>query len=384
MPGSTPDVEALTQRLLAGEGSRYAPWRDLASCRRALAETGLPQQRSEAWQHTNIGRWYRAVRSHVEPRPPDGSDDAAALSAVAAPGSVQVAGFAASNAPAFAQAQPARTADPSRHPLVAVNGLLLEAGVVVRVPALAHDGPVSVGPLPGRFQHVLVAVAAGADVVLVEEPASYAHRLVEVVVGEGASVLHQRRQGPSSGAECSLVAVHVAERGRYRLAQSCRGAALRRNDVEVTLAAGAEAIVAAAWRLAARDHLDNQVTVRHAAPDGSSRQTYRGVASGQARAVLGGRIHIAAEADGTDAALSSKNLIAGDRAQVFAKPVLEIHASDVRCAHGATVGALDEAAIHYLRCRGIAETAARDLLVRGFLREAIADPAGEALLGLAA
>ena len=400
MPGSTTDAAALAEELLKGEGSRYAPWRDLAHCRAALAEAGLPQYRNEAWQHTNIGRWYRAL-GHNEGRrrsrvaadkvrvqwkdflSPVRSDPAL-LGTVAWPGGVTVVGFGQAEAPTLAAGWLGRVVDPNRHPLAAVNALLLETGIVACVPAGKHGEPVRIGALPSRFQHLLVTVAAGTEVELVEEPASYAHRVVEVVVGEGARVAHRRRQGPSASHECSVVAVQVAERGSYHLAQSCRGAALRRNDIDVTIAAGAEATITSAWRLAERDHLDNQVTIRHAGRGGRSRQTYRGVAAGQAQAVLGGRIHIAAEADGTDAALSTKNLIAGERAAVFAKPVLEIHASDVRCAHGATVGALDEAAIHYLRCRGIAEDAARDLLVRGFLREAIADPAGEALLELAA
>ena len=382
MPGSTTDAEALAQRLLRGEGAGYAPWRDLGPYREALAEAGLPQHRSEAWQHTNIGRWYRAACAE---RPPHAGADEAALDAVAAPKRVQLAGFAATTAPALAVARLGNAVDLNRHPLATVNALLLETGIVAEIPAGQHEEPVRIGALPGRFQHLLVTVAAGAEVELVEEEgASCAHRMVEIVVGKGARVGHRRRQGPSAGHECSLVAVQVAEGGSYRLAQSSRGAALRRNDIDVTLAAGAEATISGAWRLADRDHLDNQVTVHHAGRDGRSRQTYRGVAAGQAQAALGGRIHIAAEADGTDAALSTKNLIAGDRAVVFAKPVLEIHASDVRCAHGATVGALDEAAIHYLRCRGIGEQAARDLLVRGFLREAIADPADQALLALAA
>ena len=404
MPGSTTDAEALTRRLLAGEGASYARWRgDLAPYRQVLAEARLPQHRSEAWQHTNIGRWYRAVAHNEGPRRSPSADDRvrlpakeifsghahsvdheALLGTVAVPHGVPVVGFGEAKAQALADGQLGKAVCLKRHPLVAVNALLLETGIIACVPAGTHDEPVCVGALPGQFQHLLLVVAAGAEVELVEAPGSYAHRVVEVVVGDGARVTHRRRQGPSTGHECGLLAVQVAERGSYHLAQSCRGATLRRNDIDVTLAARAEATITGAWRLDERDHLDNQVTMHHAGPSGTSRQTYRGVASGQAQAALGGRIHIAAGADGTDAALSTKNLIAGDRAAVFAKPVLEIHASDVRCAHGATVGALDEAAIHYLRSRGIPDEVARDILVRGFLREAIADPAGQALLELAA
>ena len=159
---------------------------------------------------------------------------------------------------------------------------------------------------------------------------------------------------------------------------------MRRNDVLVTLAEDARGTVTGAWRLDGQEHLDNQVSLNHEHGGAFSRQTYRGVAAGRARAVVNGRIHIADGADGSDAALSAKNLIASDTAQVFAKPELEIHASDVKCSHGATVGALDDDAVSYLRCRGIDEAEAHRLLVRGFLREAIADEEGARMIALTA
>ena len=102
----------------------------------------------------------------------------------------------------------------------------------------------------------------------------------------------------------------------------------------------------------------------------------------RARAVLNGRIHIAAGAKATDAALNTKNLLATDNAEVYAKPELEIFESDVQCSHGATVGTLDEEAVFFLRSRGLREEAARALLVRGFLREAITDDEAAARLEL--
>lgn len=381
MPGSTADAQALAQRLLHEDGPDYAPWRGRRRYRQAIANVGLPQHRSEAWRHTNIGRWYQAVCVAAELQAADAAEEAGAITG---PADVQVANFGEARAQELAAPHLGTTVTLARQPLAAVNALLLETGFVAHVPPGTRDEAVHIGPLAGRFQHVLVVVAAGAEVTLLEEAAGYAHRFVEIVAGTGARVEHRRRQARSTAHECSLVGVRLAEHGRYALTQSCRGAALRRNDVEIQLAGGAEATVTSAWRLAEEEHLDNQVAVHHLAPGGRSRQTYRGVVGGQARAIIDGHIHIAAGANGTDAALSTKNLIADSRAAVFAKPVLEIHASDVRCAHGATVGTLDEAAIHYLRSRGIDERAARELLVRGFLREAAADAEGHALLGLAA
>ena len=74
--------------------------------------------------------------------------------------------------------------------------------------------------------------------------------------------------------------------------------------------------------------------------------------------------------------------MATDNAEVYAKPELEIYESDVQCSHGATVGTLDEEAVFFLRSRGLSDEAARALLVRGFLREAIADDEGAAQLEL--
>ena len=96
-----------------------------------------------------------------------------------------------------------------------------------------------------------------------------------------------------------------------------------------------------------------------------------------ARGVFQGRIVVAEGADRTDARMEHHALILSDRAEVDAKPELEIYADDVKCAHGASVGELDETALFYLRTRGIPEAEARQILIEGFLREPveeIADP----------
>jgi Fe-S cluster assembly protein SufD len=76
-------------------------------------------------------------------------------------------------------------------------------------------------------------------------------------------------------------------------------------------------------------------------------------------------------ADKTDSAMTCANLLLSNRAEVDAKPELEIYADDVKCSHGATVGQLDEAQVFYLRARGIAEAAARELLMTAFARDAL-------------
>ena len=376
MAGSTTEPHAVARRLLDTGPSDYAPWFDRDACAAVIANHGLPIIRSEAWQHTNVGRWYETVLD--APRPTHG--DAVWES----PDEVVVRDFAdARTANLFG---PRQTFDLERYPLAAVNGLLLGGGLAIRVPAGCQaSGPVRISRLPSAYQHCLVSVEAGATLELIEEPSPHTHRIVEAVVHEGAVLRHHRRQAAAASRECTLVGVNVAAGGRYELSQLSLGADLRRNDILVTLAGdGAETVLRSAWRVDGRGHLDNQVAVEHALPGGTSRQTYRGVAAGRARTVLNGRIHIAPGAQHSDATLSTKNLLADPTAEVYAKPELTIFANDVKCSHGATVGAIDEDAVHYFRSRGIPDDRARALFVRGFLREAIDDVAMAQALGVIA
>ena len=380
MAGSTADA-ALAQRLLEKRSDyAYAPWLDRRPSREILESHGLPGRRAEAWRHTNVGRWYETALADAE----------AAISGngagvrIHAPDGVEVVDFANARAAELAAGVLGQAFELAAQPLAAVNALLLGAGVVIRAPrGLQAKTPVRIQRLGAAYQQVLIVVEPQAALTVVEEPATCSHRIVEGAVGAGATLTHLRRQGAAASRECSLVAVRVAAGGRYALAQTSLGAELRRNDIIATLAGvGAEASISSAWQLDARQHLDNQIAVRHVAGGGLSRQTYRGVVAGRARAVLNGKIHIAPGAQATDAALTCKNLLASTTAEVYAKPELTIHADDVKCSHGATVGALDEEAVFFLRARGIAEDAARALLTRGFLREAIADEAGARQLGL--
>ena len=125
-----------------------------------------------------------------------------------------------------------------------------------------------------------------------------------------------------------------------------------------------------AYVLAGQRHSDQTTLVDHLEPDGVTSQLTKGVVQDQARGVFQGRIVVAEGADGADARMGHHALILSDRAEVDAKPELEIWADDVACAHGNTVGALDEDALFYARSRGIPEPEARALLVGAFLGEA--------------
>ncbi|MDE0658475.1 MAG: SufD family Fe-S cluster assembly protein [Gammaproteobacteria bacterium] len=367
MAGLTLNAGSLAEALLARGPASYAPWLDRGPHLELIEQRALPELRSEAWRHTNISRWYQTVLN--------GNESVAQSRRIEFAGAVEVVDFEESRAAELLELRGDELYQLSAHPIAALNAMLLGAGVAIRVPARGGRlHPVRVVDLPASYQRILMIVESGAEAELIEEPSPFTHRLVELVVQPGARLLHRRLQAVSPHRDCSLVAVRVEANANYELAQLSLGGDLRRNDIVATLSGeSAHVTLRGAWRLDGTRHLDNQVAVHHDAPGGTSRQTYRGVAGGRSRAVLNGRIEIAPGAQRSDASLSTKNLLASDTAEVYAKPELEIYANDVKCSHGATVGAIDEDAVNYFRTRGIDGQTARSLFVRGFLREAIDD-----------
>ncbi len=113
------------------------------------------------------------------------------------------------------------------------------------------------------------------------------------------------------------------------------------------------------------------VAIRHAAPGGSSNQTWRAVAAGRSTASLAARVEVARNAQKTDGVQSLRGLLLDRIATINLKPELEIFADDVKCAHGATVGELDKRALFYLASRGIDPSRATALLTRAFVADAL-------------
>ncbi len=123
--------------------------------------------------------------------------------------------------------------------------------------------------------------------------------------------------------------------------------------------AGAHLTGAALLRGAA--HADMVVRVSHDAPHGTSRQIFKNVLDDKARGVFQGKIYVAKDAQKTDGHQLSRALLLSDKAEMDAKPELEIYADDVKCSHGSAIGDLEEQEMFYLRSRGIRKKSAGDV-----------------------
>ena len=150
------------------------------------------------------------------------------------------------------------------------------------------------------------------------------------------------------------------------------GGGLVRNNVHPVLAGeGSECLINGLFIGNGQQHLDNYMLVEHASPHCASRQFYNGILDDRAHGVFHGRIIVHKDAQKTDAKQTNRNLLLSDDAQIDTKPQLEIYADDVKCTHGATIGQIEEAALFYLRSRGIDESSARKLLLLAFANECL-------------
>ena len=166
------------------------------------------------------------------------------------------------------------------------------------------------------------------------------------------------------------VRLTVGEGARAELFAVASASEYTRLDVEVRLARGAHfefGGVTIGGGEATREFVTRTV---HAEPEATSHQVVRAVHWGTATGNFLGRIDVARGSQGTDAAQDFKGLLLERGASANAKPELEIFADDVKCAHGAAIGQMDEMAGYYMAARGLPPETARKLLVRAFIADA--------------
>jgi Fe-S cluster assembly protein SufD len=155
------------------------------------------------------------------------------------------------------------------------------------------------------------------------------------------------------------------------------GSAYGRIAVRAELGEGARFTLGAAQLASAGQTLEVVTEVLHAAPNAESRQTVRSVAGSGSTVNYLGKVHVAKGADGTDGSQSVRAMLLDRTATANAKPELEIHADDVKCAHGCAVGELDAAGLFYMAARGLPPELAKQLMLQAFVAEAFVGAAQE-------
>jgi Fe-S cluster assembly protein SufD len=230
------------------------------------------------------------------------------------------------------------------------------------------------------YPRVELHVEAGARVGLIERHisvgsgANFVNAAVRVDIARGATVNHYLVQ--ESGAKAvwfNTLSAILAQDAVYKLHAVSVGGLCARSTINVQLAGErADASVSMASLGDRQQIQDAFVLVEHVAPRARSTQTFRGIAAGRARVAFNGMVVVRKDAQGTDSQQSLRGLLAGPDAEIDVRPQLEIYTDDVRCAHGATAGKLDDNMLFYLLSRGIDPATAQRLLKWAFLEDVVA------------
>ena len=378
----------------------------------AFSRTGFPTPRNEHWKYTNVAPIERrsfdlaAPSSGVAPAGGpgghvptgcaspclvfvDGRIDRERSSVDALPPGVRVEDFTrvVERDSGFLEGRLGRIVSPEKTAFTALNAAFMDAGAVVRVdPETVAGEPINLVFISGSPEceraycpRIVVSTGAGSRVAVVEhfvgrDGTVYLDNVVtEIEVAEGAAVEHYKVQRASVGAyHVAAVQAKLAAGASFRSCAVSLGARLSRHDIDVTLDhEHARCSLDGLYVANGRQHVDFHTTVEHAAPRCESNEYYKGIAGGRGRGVFNGRVHVHPDAQKTEAHQTNRNLLLSRNAEIDTKPQLEIHADDVKCSHGATIGQLDEQMLFYLRSRGISENAARGMLTYGFARDVV-------------
>jgi len=197
--------------------------------------------------------------------------------------------------------------------------------------------------------------------------------VTEIAAADNASVHHYKIQQEGAGAyHFGALAVRLARDARLHAHAHAFGAKAARTDLYVDLTGpGGEARLEGLYLVEDGQYSDHHTYVRHLAEHCTSHQRFKGVLSGKSEAVFDGLVLVAKGAQKTDARQENRNLLLSKRALAHSNPRLQIHADDVKCSHGSSVGELDRDALIYLRSRGIGPQDAQGLLTYAFIGEVL-------------
>ena len=375
------------------------PGDELADARRAaairFASLGFPTVGQEDWKYTSLSgaaklgnEWLDAFVANGEPDVCSKTDDlvASVQDTIDAYWIVLRDGYVDTKLPEIDGVSFSRIAGEghrlleSADAMSAFNAALLRDGLlIVAKPNAVPDKPIGIlaidNPANVMTQtRVIIDAAEHSHLRIVECSLSmeagrqFTNSIFEANLADGARLDHVRIQNRDvNHVGVNKVSTKLKRSASFSHNSFDLGGALTRNDVSADIAGEGATVNLNGLYLAAGDqHIDNHTSIVHGVGPSTSKEEYRGILSGKSRCVFNGKVIVSPGADGTDSRQSNHNLLLSERAEIDTKPELEIYADDVKCAHGATVGQLDETALFYLRSRGLALDHARRIITRAF------------------
>ncbi|MDA8108649.1 MAG: Fe-S cluster assembly protein SufD [Betaproteobacteria bacterium] len=267
----------------------------------------------------------------------------------------------------------------------ALNTAFAAEGAFVHVPrGVALEAPVRLLYLSASADAVthprtVLVLEDGAQASVIEQYAGgdgivyFSNAVTQALLGANSSLTHYKLQQEGDRAfHVAAIGLRQGRDSRFVSHSLALGASLARTDIGVRLeASGCECALNGLYLAGGSQLTDHHTRIDHLQPQGRSREFYRGILDGRSRGVFAGSVVVHPDAQKTDAHLANHNLLLSRGAEADTKPQLEIYADDVKCAHGATVGQLDEEMLFYLRSRGIPAELGGALLTYAFAQDVV-------------
>ena len=228
-------------------------------------------------------------------------------------------------------------------------------------------------------RRVLIVLEAGAELKMLfcdhaaDDKNFLATQVIEAYVGENASLdLYCLEETHHKNVRVSNVYIDQQRDSRVNHNVITLHNGITRNKLDLTFSGeGAECQCYGCVIADKHQHVDNNTLITHKVPHCTSNELYKYVLDNQATGAFAGRVLVEHGAQKTSSQMTNQNLTATKEARMYTQPMLEIYADDVKCAHGSTVGQLNDAALFYMRQRGISLEEAKVLLQNAFINEVI-------------
>ena len=280
----------------------------------------------------------------------------------------------------------AKLAKTSDDGITALNTMLAQDGLLVYVPKnvrveravqviniLRSDVDLMVN------RRVLIVVEKGAEIKLLfcdhaaDDRHFLATQVIEAFVEENASLdLYCMEETHEKNVRVSNLYIDQKANSRvnHNIITLHNGVTRNRTDLSLS-GEGAECVLNGCAIADKSQVVDNNTLIEHIAPHCDSKELYKYVLDGKAIGAFAGKVLVRQGAQKTTSEERNQNICATREARMYTQPMLEIYADDVKCSHGSTVGQLDDAAMFYMRQRGISEKEAKLLLEFAFVNEVI-------------
>jgi Fe-S cluster assembly protein SufD len=382
------------------------PFREAAMQR--FVALGLPTVHDESWRYTNLralqAQSYRAGSpapgAHHAPVEAAWLTDAGRIPSILivngqpriSGAAAQAAGFEIRGLAELAATDPSRVsryletlsdADQRRWELLNTalftDGLFIEVNGPTEMPLCLVHVSSAAGDINAAYPRVIVCAARGSRATIIEHhldagaEASLCNSYTQVRLGAGAQLEHYRIfTGHADATQIDSLDIVQDRDSACRQFTVALGGGLVRSTLQSQLRESGASLDSYSLLVgSASRHIDCVAIATHAAPGTRSRQTARSIASGTSRAIFNSKVIVDAGAAQSESQQSCRGMLLSPTAEIDSRPQLEIHTDEVKCAHGATTGRLNEEMYFYLLSRGLDRDTAQSLLVFAFVADVL-------------